>query len=170
MADAVAGLESLRPVSPEAVDAGEYLGLGQPSVGQSFGTAADAVFAVESLRPVTSEAIDTGEYLGLGQPSVGQSFGTAADAVFALEALRPVAVSDSLDANLGIGQPGERSAGANSQFANMADAEAASVALGHTQTVATDDSSDYFGLGQPGEGVAKVAPQFPSMVDAALAN
>jgi hypothetical protein len=106
----------------------------------------------------------------MGQPAVGQSFATAADAVFALESLRPVSVSDSLDANLGIGQPGERSAAANPRFANMADAEAASVALGFSQTVATDDSSDYLGLGQPGEGVAKVAAQFPSMVDAALAS
>jgi hypothetical protein len=135
-----------------------------------FATTADAVFAVESLRPVTSEAADTGEYLGLGQPAAGQSFATMADAVAALESLQPVSVSESLDANLGIGQPGERSAAANPQFANMADAEAASVALGLSNTVATDDSSNYFGLGQPGEGVSAVAPMFPSMVDAALAN
>jgi hypothetical protein len=44
------------------------------------------------------------------------------------------------------------------------------VALGLSNTVATDDSSNYFGLGQPGEGVSAVAPMFPSMVDAALAN
>jgi hypothetical protein len=167
-ADAVFAVESLQPVTSGAGDAGEYLGLGQPAVGQSFATMADAVAALEALRPVTSEAVDTGEYLGLGQPATGQSFGTTADAVFALT--QPVAAGDALDANLGLGQPGERSAAANPLFTSLADAEAASVALGFSQTVATDDPSNYLGIGQPGEGVTAVAPMFPSMVDAALAN
>jgi hypothetical protein len=69
----------------------QSLGLGQPAVGQSFGTDADAVFAVESLIPLTAAptvADDAGTYLGLGQPGEGVAeiqpmFGTMADADYA---------------------------------------------------------------------------------------
>jgi hypothetical protein len=91
------GLAYLQAPTQEAVQSAanelhdQSWGVGQPAVGQSFGTAADAVFAVESLLAQTAAPIvadDAGTFLGLGQPGEGirtiqPMFGTMADADYA---------------------------------------------------------------------------------------
>jgi hypothetical protein len=91
------GLAYLRAPSQQAVASAatelrdQSWGLGQPAVGQSFGTDADTVFAVESLISLIAAptvADEAATYLGLGQPGEGVEkiqpmFGTMADADYA---------------------------------------------------------------------------------------
>ena len=91
MADAVHAVESIRPQAASVdVNNGSHLGLGQPTVGQSFANMADAVYAAEGLLAgvaVPGRLVNAGDAFGLGQPGEGNSakpqFGTMADADFA---------------------------------------------------------------------------------------
>jgi hypothetical protein len=165
-------VESLRPVTnTTTADEGLYLGIGQPSVGQSFSTQADAVYAAESLRPVTNTTdADEGLYLGIGQPSVGQSFNTQADAVYGAESLRPASNATVADDGLylGIGQPS-----VGQSFSTAADAVYASqpVVTRQVASAVTSTNADaFFGLGQSGEGAESQSPLFGSLADADYAS
>jgi len=92
IADAAQAVDSLRPQTSSVVNNGEYLGIGQPAVGQSFATMADAAYA--SLPVISQEvasAVTTVEaqtFLGIGQPgesaeSESPMFSTMADAAVA---------------------------------------------------------------------------------------
>jgi hypothetical protein len=172
-ADAAYAAESIRPQSDSVdLDAGTYLGIGQPPVGQSFGTSADAAYAAMGLayiRPQTEPVeVDAGAYLGIGQPAIGQSFGTTSDAVYAamgLAYIRPQTEPVQVDAGayLGIGQPQ-----VGQSFATTADAVYAAEALFPQREVASVTASpnagDFLGIGQPGE--AGTGPQFGTLADA----
>jgi hypothetical protein len=162
-ADAVYAVESLTPQTSSAItDARDQaLGLGQPSVGQSFSTSADAVYAAVGLayvQPATvpNAAIDARDQaLGIGQPSVGQSFSTAADAVYSAESL-------SVPTSGSAGVTDENFGGAYLPYMQ-----------GSLQEVAATTSTNlnnFLGLGQPGEGASSESPMFGSMADADYAS